>query len=52
MLRVRPAAGGEGSIIDMRSVSRVGQSDIGVNAERVRSFLSDLSGTTTTAANR
>ena len=51
-LRVRPAAGGEGSIIDMRSVSRVGQSDIGVNAERVRSFLSDLSGTTTTAANR
>ncbi len=52
VLRVRPAAGGEGSIIDMRSVSRVGQSDIGVNAERVRSFLSDLSGTTTTAANR
>ena len=47
VLRVRPAAGGEGSIIDMRSVSRVGQSDLGVNAERVRSFLSDLSGTTT-----
>lgn len=49
VLRVRPAAGGEGSIIDMRSVSRVGQSDLGVNAERVRSFLSDLSGTTTAA---
>ena len=47
VLRVRPAAGGQGSIIDMRSVSRVGQSDLGVNAERVRSFLSDLSGTTT-----
>lgn len=47
VLRVRAAGGGEGSIIDMRSVSRVGQSDLGVNAERVRSFLSDLSGTTT-----
>lgn len=47
VLRVRPAAGGQGSIIDMRSVSRVGQGDLGVNAERVRSFLSDLSGTTT-----
>ena len=52
VLRVRPAAGGEGSIIDMRSVSRVGQSDLGVNSERVRSFLSDLSGTTTTASGR
>ena len=50
VLRVRPAAGGQGSIIDMRSVSRVGQSDLGVNAERVRSFLSDLSGTTTATA--
>ncbi len=50
VLRVRPAGAGQGSIIDMRSVSRVGQSDLGVNAERVRSFLSDLSGTTTAAS--
>ena len=50
VLRVRPAGAGQGSIIDMRSVSEVGQSDLGVNAERVRSFLSDLSGTTTAAS--
>ena len=49
VLRVRSADNGRGSIIDMRSVSRVGQSDLGVNAARVRSFLADLSGTTTAA---
>jgi uncharacterized protein (DUF1499 family) len=47
VLRVRPTESGGGSIVDMRSVSRVGQSDIGVNAKRVRSFLADLSGTVT-----
>jgi hypothetical protein len=41
VLRVRPAAGG-GSLVDMRSVSRVGTSDVGVNARRVRAFLADL----------
>lgn len=41
LLRVRPGAG-SGSVVDMRSVSRVGVSDLGVNAERVRSFLADL----------
>ena len=41
VVRVRPAPGG-GSIVDMRSISRVGGSDVGVNAERVRSFLKDL----------
>ncbi len=49
VVRVRPTENGNGSIVDMRSVSRVGQSDIGANAERVRSFLADLSGTVTTS---
>ncbi len=47
VLRVRPTETGDGSIVDMRSISRVGQSDLGVNAKRVRSFLADLSGTVT-----
>jgi uncharacterized protein (DUF1499 family) len=41
VLRVRPAPGG-GSLVDMRSISRVGVSDVGVNAKRVRAFLADL----------
>ncbi len=49
VLRVRPSDTGEGSIVDMRSVSRVGQSDLGVNAKRVRSFLADLTGTVSAA---
>ena len=49
ILRVRPSATGAGSIVDMRSVSRVGQSDLGMNAKRVRSFLADLTGTVTAA---
>ena len=43
VVRVRPdpqSAGG--SIVDMRSISRVGVSDIGVNAKRIRAFLRDL----------
>jgi len=40
-VRVRPAPGG-GSLVDMRSVSRVGGSDVGVNAKRIRAFLKDL----------
>jgi Protein of unknown function (DUF1499) len=47
VMRVRATEDGTGSIVDMRSVSRVGMSDLGVNAKRVRSFLSDLSGTVT-----
>jgi hypothetical protein len=47
VLRVRPTEERNGSIVDMRSVSRVGQSDLGVNAKRVRAFLADLSGTVT-----
>ncbi|HZG08264.1 MAG TPA: DUF1499 domain-containing protein [Allosphingosinicella sp.] len=41
VLRARPAPGG-GSLVDMRSISRVGGSDVGVNAARVRAFLKDL----------
>lgn len=37
--RVRPAEGG-GSIIDFRSTSRVGLSDLGYNADRIRSLRS------------
>lgn len=41
VVRARAAPEG-GSQVDMRSISRVGQSDVGVNAARVREFLSDL----------
>lgn len=42
VLRVVPTEDGKASIVDMRSVSRVGVSDLGVNAKRVRSFLDAL----------
>ncbi len=43
VVRVRPdPARASGSIVDMRSISRVGGSDVGVNAERIREFLADL----------
>jgi hypothetical protein len=41
VVRIRPAPGG-GSLVDMRSISRVGGSDVGMNARRVREFLADL----------
>ena len=41
VVRAVPAPGG-GSLVDMRSISRVGGSDVGVNAQRVRDFLKDL----------
>lgn len=44
-IRVRPD--GDGVIVDMRSASRIGKGDLGANAERIRSFLADL----TAAAN-
>ena len=40
-IRVRPREEG-GSQVDMRSVSRVGRSDLGVNAARMRPFLREL----------
>jgi uncharacterized protein (DUF1499 family) len=40
VVRVRPE--GTGSRVDVRSVSRVGKSDLGTNAKRVRGFLARL----------
>ena len=34
---------GAGTRVDMRSVSRVGQSDVGTNARRIEEFLEQLS---------
>jgi hypothetical protein len=45
VIRVRPTEDQNGSIVDMRSISRVGVSDLGVNAKRIRTFLADLAGT-------
>lgn len=41
VIRVRPAQGG-GSLVDVRSISRVGGSDIGANADRIRKFRKKL----------
>jgi uncharacterized protein (DUF1499 family) len=40
VVRVEPAA--EGSRVDVRSVSRVGKSDVGKNAARIREFLEKM----------
>ncbi len=40
-VRADPAQSGS-SIVDMRSISQVGGSDVGVNAARIRAFLADL----------
>jgi len=42
VIRVREA--GDGSRVDIRSESRIGLSDIGVNARRVRAFLAAMQG--------
>jgi uncharacterized protein (DUF1499 family) len=44
---VRVAASGEGSRVDVRSVSRVGTGDIGTNARRIRAYLTNLALLTT-----
>lgn len=45
VVRVRPdPARPGGSLVDMRSISRVGISDVGVNAARIRDFLGQLAG--------
>ena len=40
VIRITPA--GRGSRVDVRSVSRVGRSDLGTNARRIRGFLKSL----------
>ena len=40
VVRVTPS--GDGSRIDVRSVSRVGKSDVGANAKRIRTYLERL----------
>lgn len=42
VVRVQPGPAGTTSQVDVRSVSHVGRSDMGVNAKRIRSFLRDL----------
>lgn len=39
VVRIKPEDSGAGSIVDVRSVSRVGISDLGVNAHRIVKFL-------------
>jgi uncharacterized protein (DUF1499 family) len=42
VVRIRPAADGKGSVVDVRSTSRVGVGDMGANAKRIRAFLAAL----------
>ena len=42
---IRVAADGAGSRVDIRSVSRQGKGDLGVNAARVRAYIAALKGT-------
>jgi len=41
VVRITPQA--QGSVVDVRSLSRVGGSDFGTNAKRVRAYLRRLS---------
>ena len=41
IIRLRPSEGG-GTLVDMRSLSRLGASDLGKNAQRIRAFLKKL----------
>ena len=50
VIRVTPA--GEGSRIDIRSVSRQGKGDLGVNADRVRAYLAALKAAAAAAQSR
>lgn len=42
VIRIVPTADGSQSRVDMRSVSRVGVGDLGINARRIRAFLDAL----------
>ena len=39
---IRVAAGADGTLVDVRSKSRIGKGDMGVNAERVRNYATKL----------
>lgn len=41
---IRIRSEGDGTRVDMRSISRVGRSDLGANAKRISLFLTDLGG--------
>ena len=43
VVRITPQSQGLGSVVDVRSLSRVGGSDFGTNAKRVRAYLRRLS---------
>ena len=43
VIRIAPGVGGSGSRVDLRSVSRVGKSDLGKNASRIRAFIKAFS---------
>jgi uncharacterized protein (DUF1499 family) len=44
VITVAPGAEGAGSVVNIRSVSRVGLSDLGFNAKRVKALAADLKG--------
>ena len=46
VIRIGPS--GSGAKLDVRSASRVGQSDLGANAKRIRAFLGELNNRLTT----
>src|SRR5687768_14335333 len=48
VIRIQPR--GDGSRVDVRSVSRVGKSDVGTNAHRIRAYLRKLSGAVSASA--
>ncbi len=39
---VRITSSGSGSRVDVRSLSRIGQSDVGANAKRIRAYLAKI----------
>lgn len=41
VIRIQPSEGG-GSVLDIRSISRIGGSDLGKNADRIRAFLKEM----------
>ncbi|MGJ8563741.1 MAG: DUF1499 domain-containing protein [Alphaproteobacteria bacterium] len=43
VIRIKPSEGG-GSVLDIRSISRVGGSDLGTNAKRIRAFTKKIQG--------